>query len=204
VKAMKKMLGSAVLVLAMVGAGVPMRAQSVKDVLFMAAGAFQVKDDLFAGTAQFAKGASDVTEINLDPRMLGMLGKNTGKDLANKLEFIVVHSYEYDKPGMYKMEDVEAYRKRLMDGSWNCFIHTRDKDGSTDICQKTGADNETHELVIMTAEPKELAFIHLKGKMTIDDLRKFGGGMGGPGFSYSTGSSSSSTSSSSSSSSSSH
>jgi len=197
---MKKILGSAVFVLAMVGAGVPMQAQSVKDVLFMAAGAFQVKDDLFAGTEQFAKGASDVTEINLDPGMLGMLGKRTSKDLANKMQFVVVHSYEYDKPGMYKMEDVEAYRKRLMDGSWNCFIHTRDNDGSTDMCQRTSTDNETHELVIMTAEPRELTFIHLKGKMTIDDLRKFGGGLGdGSGFSFSTGSSSSSTSSSSSS-----
>jgi len=95
---------------------------------------------------------------------------------------------------MYKMEDVEAYRKKLTDGSWNCFIHSRDKDGSTDICQRTAADNETHEMVIMTAEPKELTFVHLKGKMTIDDLRKFSGGMGGVGFSLSNSSSSSSTS----------
>ena len=183
---MKRILGCAVLMMLMVGGGVVAQAQSAKDVLFMAAGAFQVKDDLFAGTEQFSKNASDVTEINLDPRMLGMLGKNTSKDLANKLEFIVVHSYEYDKPGMYKIEDVEAYRKRLMDGSWNCFIHTRDKDGTTDMCQRTSADNETHELVIMTAEPKELAFIHLKGKMTLDDLRKFGGGLGdGSNFNFS-------------------
>ena len=191
---MKKLLGSTVLMMVMAGVAMPVKAQSAKDVLFMAAGAFQVKDDLFAGTEQFAKGASDVTEINLDPKMMGMLGKNTGNDLAHKMEFIVVHSYSYDKPGMYKMEDVEAYRKKLTDGSWNCFIHSRDKDGSTDICQRTAADNETHEMVIMTAEPKELTFVHLKGKMTIDDLRKFSGGMGGVGFSLSNSSSSSSTS----------
>jgi hypothetical protein len=138
----------------------------------------QVKDDLFAGTEKFATGASDVTEVNLDPKMLGMLGKGTGADLARKMEFFVVHSYTYDKPGMYKMEDVEVYRKKLIDGNWNCFIHTRDKDGSTDICQRTAADNETHEMVIMTAEPTELTFVHLRGKMTIDDLRKMGGSMG--------------------------
>ena len=138
----------------------------------------QVKDDLFAGTEKFATGASDVTEVNLDPKMLGMLGKGTGADLARKMEFFVVHSYTYDKPGMYKMEDVEVYRKRLIDGNWNCFIHTRDKDGSTDICQRTAADNETHEMVIMTAEPTELTFVHMRGKMTVDDLRKMGGSMG--------------------------
>jgi hypothetical protein len=161
----------------MVGMSAPVKAQSgASFVLSMMGG--QVKDDLCAGTEQFAKNASDVTEVNLDPKMLGMLGKNTSNDLAHKMEFVVVHSYEYDKPGMYKMEDVEAYRKKLMDGSWNCFIHTRDKDGSTDICQRTSADNETHEMVIMTAEPKELTFVHLKGRMTVDDLRKYGGNMG--------------------------
>ena len=138
----------------------------------------QVKDDLFAGTEKFAQGASDVTEVNLDPKMLGMLGKNTSGNLARKMEFIVVHSYSYEKPGMYKPEDLEAYRKKLMDGSWVCFIHTRDKEGSTDICQKTAADNETHEMVIMTAEPKELTFVHLRGRMTIDDLRNMGGAIG--------------------------
>jgi hypothetical protein len=138
----------------------------------------QVKDDLFAGTEKFATGASDVTEVNLDPKMLGMLGKGTSADLARKMDFFVVHSYTYDKPGMYKSEDLEIFRKRLVDGNWNCFIHTRDKSGSTDICQRTGADNETHEMVIMTAEPTELTFVHLRGKMTLDDLRKMGGKMG--------------------------
>jgi len=196
----KTMRWSAVLVLAVLA--MPARAQSAKTVskMMVLAEAPQVKDDLFAGTDQFAKGASNVTEINIDPKMMGMLGKSTSADLAHKMEFIVVHSYSYDKPGMYKMEDVEAYRKKLTDGNWNCFIHSRDKDGSTDICQRTAADNETHELVIMTAEPKELTFVHLRGRMTIDDLRKMAGTSGSiGGTSWSTGSSSGSSSSSSSS-----
>jgi hypothetical protein len=177
----------------MVGMSAPLQAQSgAHFVLSMIGG--QVKDDLFAGTQQFEKGASGVTEVNLDPKMLGMLGPKTGNDLAGKMEFIVVHSYEYDKPGMYKMEDLEAYRKKLMDGSWNCFIHSRDKDGSTDICQRTSPDNVSHEMVIMTAEPKELTFVHLKGRMTVDDLRKYGNGLSGT-YSSGTGSSSGSGSS---------
>jgi hypothetical protein len=142
-------------------------------------GEAQVKDDLFAGTEKFEQGATDVTNVNLDGKMLGMVGKGKGGDIAHKLNFIVVHSYTYDKPGMYKMEDVAAYRKKLTDGSWNCFIHTRDKDGATDICSKTAADGETHEMVIMTAEPLELTFVHLSGKMSLDDLGKMGNNMGG-------------------------
>jgi hypothetical protein len=168
----------------------------------------QVKDDLFAGTEKFAQGASDVTEVNLDKNMLGMVSKSKSKNggtsttststststtssngthtsssfggLADKMDFIVVHSYTYDKPGMYKQEDVEVFRKKLSDGSWNCFVHTRDKDGSTDVCQRTMPDNETHELVVMTAEAKELTFVHLRGRMSLDDLGKMGGDVGAP------------------------
>jgi len=181
---MKKMMWSGVVVAALaIGVSLPAVAQMPELVQVGA----QVKDDLFAGTEKFSQGASGVTEVNLDPRMLGMLGNKTGNSLANRMEFMVVHSYEYEKPGMYKMEDLEAYRKKLMDGSWNCFIHARDKDESTDICQKTSADGVSHEMVIMTAAPKELTFVHLKGKMTLDDLRKVGGGLTGT---YSSGDSS--------------
>jgi hypothetical protein len=138
----------------------------------------QVKDDLFAGTEKFEKGATDVTNVNLDGKTLGMVGgdKDLG-DAAHKLKFIVVHSYKYDKPGMYRMEDVEEYRKKLTDGSWNCFVHTKDKDGTTDVCAKSGP-GDNHEMVVLTAEPLELTFVHLSGSMSFDELGKMGGSMG--------------------------
>lgn len=135
----------------------------------------QVKDDLLAGTEKFAQGASDVSDVDLDGHMLGMLGHKEGKkgDLAAKLDFIVVRSYTYDKPGMYRMEDVEAYSKKLTDGSWSCFVHVRERKSgeATDICARQAADHETNELVIITAEPKELTFVHLKGRMSLEDLK---------------------------------
>lgn len=138
----------------------------------------QVKDDLFAGTEKFAKGASDVSEINLDPGMMGMVGKGSDSGMAHKMKFMVIHSYTYDKPGMYSMDDVEVYRKKLTDGTWNCAIHVRDKDGTTDICTRQSSDHESSEMVILAAEPKELTFIHMSGKMSLDELGKMGGRMG--------------------------
>ena len=139
----------------------------------------QVKDDLFAGTEKFAQGATDVTDVNLDKNMLGMLNKHKDKDgkdgVAKKMEFIIVHSYTYDKPGMYKMEDVEIFRKKLQDGSWSCMIHTKDKDGTTDICTKSSDNGETSDLVVMTAEAKELTFVHLRGHgISLEDLAQTG------------------------------
>jgi hypothetical protein len=143
----------------------------------------QVKDELFAGTEKFAAGASDVTDVNLGPDMLGMVSGKHGGDMAHKLNFMVVRTYEYPRPGMYKMEDVEVYRQKLRAGNWNCFIHTHEsKSGeSTDICNRALPNNEGNEMVILTVEPQELTFIHMSGKGSLADLSKMGrmGGMGG-------------------------
>jgi hypothetical protein len=143
----------------------------------------QVKDDLFAGTEKFAKGASDVTDVNLGPDMLGMVSGKHGGDMAHKLNFMVVRTYEYPRPGMYSLADVDEYRQKLKTGNWNCFIHTHESESgeSTDICSRALPNGEGNEMVILTVEPKELTFIHMSGKGSLADLGKLGkmGGMGG-------------------------
>lgn len=119
-----------------------------------------VQDDLFAGTEKFAKGASEVNEVTMDPDTLGMVnGKDSHR--AHNMVLNVVRSYEYDKPGMYRMEDVEEFRKKLNTGDWHCSIHTRElKSGEgTDICNKRRSDGLVEQAII-TVEPKELTFIH--------------------------------------------
>ncbi|HEY4009780.1 MAG TPA: hypothetical protein VGM11_06490 [Acidobacteriaceae bacterium] len=118
------------------------------------------KDDLFAGTEIFEKGASDVTEITMDPDSLNMVGGPDGHKARNMI-LNVVRTYEYDKPGMYNMADVDRFRNKLNTGDWHCSIHTRDlKTGeSSDICQKRRTDG-MREQAIITVEPKELTFIH--------------------------------------------
>jgi len=139
-------------------------------------------DDLFAGSEKFAQGASESTELNLDPETMGMVGsKHKNGELAKKMRKMVIRSYTYDKPGMYKMEDIEVYRKKLEDGSWKCSVRVRDRNESTDICSRLGADHETREMVIITAEPKEVTFIQMSGQMSMDDLGKLGGTVGRAG-----------------------
>jgi hypothetical protein len=135
----------------------------------------QVKDSLFASTEKFEQGATDVTNINLDPSMLGMVGGDKS-GVAQKMQFVVVHSYRYPKPGMYKMEDVEPYRQKLRTGNWNCFVHvTESKTGkSTDICTQSAPNNHSNEMVIMNVEPMELTFIHMAGNASLADLEKLG------------------------------
>lgn len=119
-----------------------------------------VKDDLFSGTEIFAKNATNVTEITMDPDTLGMV-KGRDKDAARVTVLNVVRTYEYDKPGQYRIEDVETFRKKLMTGDWFCAVHTRDmKTGeSTDVCTKRRSD-DLKETAIITVAPQELTFIH--------------------------------------------
>jgi hypothetical protein len=132
----------------------------------------QAKDDLLAGTEKFAQGASSVTEVNLDSTTMGMLGDDHGPnaDKARKLNFMVVRSYSYDKPGMYRAEDVDLFRKKIEDGSWSCPIHVRGQKDSSDICSRTGADHETNEMIILTVRPQKITVIHMSGKMSLNDL----------------------------------
>jgi hypothetical protein len=168
-----------VLAMAMVAAPVARAQAAASGVEMQAAqttgGNAAEKDELFAGTERFAKGAKESSELNLDPKMMGMVpsGKNGG-DLARKMRFMVIRNYTYDKPGMYSMDDVEIYRRKLNDGSWNCSIRVREKDGSTDICSREIPGGGS-EMVIIAAEPKELSFIHISGSASLSEMMKMGG-----------------------------
>ena len=120
----------------------------------------ELKDDLFAGTEKFAKGASDVTEVTMDPNSLDMVNGTEGHK-AHRMVLNVVRTYTYDKPGMYNPADVEEYRRKLETGDWHCSVHVRDmKSGeATDVCSKRRAPDMI-ENAIITVEPKSLTFIH--------------------------------------------
>lgn len=129
----------------------------------------QVKDDLFAGTEQFNKNATDVTEINMGPDSLGMVGGRHYGESKNMV-LNIVRSYGYDKPGMYDLAAVEAFRNKLNTGEWRCTVHTRNnKTGeSTDVCSRARNDGMREEAII-TIEPKELTFIHTIRKANTGD-----------------------------------
>jgi hypothetical protein len=154
-----------------------------------AMGPLQQKDDLFAGADKFSQGAKATTEVNLDKNMLGLMGKfgddgddKSGSELAKKMDFVIVRSYEYAAPGQYNMADVEQFRKRLEDGGWSHVVKERSERESTDVCVRLGPNGEVSELVVISAEPTELTFVHLKGHMSAEDLMKmsdhYGAGQG--------------------------
>ena len=119
-----------------------------------------VKDDLFAGTEKFAKNAKEATEVNMTPDDLeDVRGAHAWRARGTVLN--VVHSYEFERPGMYSMAEVDEFRRKLDGPGWHCTVRTRDlkSGGSTDVCNKRRTDG-LRESAIITVEPKELTFIH--------------------------------------------
>lgn len=119
-----------------------------------------IKDDLFGGTQVFAKNATGINEITMDPDTLNLVDGRDGHR-AHNMVLNVVRTYTYDKPGMYDMAQVDAIRNKLNSGDWHCSVHMRDlKNGtSTDVCAKRRTDG-MKESAIITVEPKQLTFIH--------------------------------------------
>lgn len=143
-------------------------------------------DPLLDGTDRFAAGAKEVTEVNLDKNMLMMAsrfmgkGDEEGKELMRKMDFVYVRSYEYAKPGAYRMEDVAQFRGRLDESKWSHVVKARSEKESTDVWMKADSEGTLSELLVIAAEPTELTFVHLKGRMSMDELTKAGASYGVP------------------------
>jgi hypothetical protein len=177
---MKRLLKVVSALLLLVAISVPARASAVEEPL--------QKDDLFQGTDQFSKGAKSVTEVNLDKKLLAMIDRfstTTGTDekqlnLAKRMDFIYVRSYEFEKPGQYRPDDVEAFRRRLEGSDWSHMVKERSKDEQNDVWVRTDSEGQFTELVVISAEASELNFVHLKGHMSMKELTEAGAKYGVP------------------------
>jgi hypothetical protein len=140
----------------------------------------QSTDPLFAGVDQFSKNSTDTTDVNLDKDTLALAGMGKHDDgIAKKMDFVSVHTFQYPREGDYSMSEVAKIRKRLDSGDWKHIVHETSTTESTDVCVKTGDEGEWSEMVVISAEPKELTFVHLKGHLSLSDLSKYSGGKGG-------------------------
>ena len=134
----------------------------------------QVKDDLFDGLGleKLAAKAKESNEVTMDKDTLRMAGKQ--KKFAGKVDLVNVRNYEFEKDGEYNMADLETLQKRLEGGGWSHMVRNRTKTEINDICVKRDNEGQMTEMVIINAEPRELNLVHLRGHLTMDDLKKYG------------------------------
>ncbi len=134
----------------------------------------QAKDDLLEGLDRLGANAKEKNEVNLDKNMLGLVrGKKGGKyaDLADKMDFITVRNYEYEKKGQYQRSDLDALRQRLNSDGWSHVVRSEEGDETNDIVVKADTEGFVREMVILNAEPKEVSIVHIRGRFRMDDLQ---------------------------------
>ncbi len=144
----------------------------------------QVKDDLFEGLGleKLAVKAKESNEVSLDKNMLAMAasGKQGGKysQLAGKMELVNIRNYEFAQKGVYSLADLDVLRKKLDSNGWSHVVRNRDENEVNDICVRTNREGQITEILILNAEPQELNLVHLKGQLSMQDLKKFGVDLG--------------------------
>lgn len=139
---------------------------------------------------QLASRASNVSEVTLNKNMLNFASQFMNskqnddlqtKALIQKLNAVYVRDYEFDKPGAYSVEDLEAIRHRFLGPQWNPMVKVRSLKGgdNTDVYVKM-IDGQIHGMFVLDAEPTELSLVYISGTITPQELGSLGGNLGIP------------------------
>lgn len=137
---------------------------------------------------QLASRASNYTEVTLDRKMLEFakhfMNKEDdaeGKRIIEKLNGVYVRTYEFDKPGQYTPEELEAIRHQVLTSEWSPMVKSRSKNGAddSDIYMKL-VNGEVRGMFILDAEPRELNFVYIDGPIRPEDLGDISGTFGIP------------------------
>src|SRR5262245_27555430 len=105
-----------------------------------------------AALDSLASKAKESVDITLDSSMLkaasGLLGDPNKspddpkkKKLLENLKGMTLRSFEFDKEGQYRMEDLEPIRAQLKAPGWNRIINVQSKDEISEIYMRTEQGN---------------------------------------------------------------
>lgn len=128
------------------------------------------RDKVLAGTEGFARGAVRASVVDLNKEMLKQFndrskahspGVGVPPMMIPNPTYVQVRQYEYKRPGEYRMADVQKFIEQLDDHGWKPLVRETTDGRSSAICVRNNGEFE--EMVIVDAEPTQLAFIHMKG-----------------------------------------
>jgi hypothetical protein len=148
--------------------------------------AAQAGAQIIIGLDDLAAKAKESVNISLDASMLqaasGFLaGKNQdekSKKLMEGLKALHVRTFEFEKEGQYRQEDLEPIRAQLRSPGWSRIIEVKEPRESVEIYAKT-EQGKYVGFAIIAAEPDELAVIYVEGEVGLQDLGNLGRTFGG-------------------------
>jgi len=141
---------------------------------------FQIPDRI----EQLAPKARESVNITLDGPLLQLASQFMGaneqeiKQLVSNLKAVHVRSFEFDREGQFSDADVESVRVQLRTG-WSRIIDTREEGEHVEIYVKRDKE-QLGGVVILSAERRELAIVHIDGPINLKQLSLLGGHLGIP------------------------
>lgn len=138
---------------------------------------------------KLAARASESVDVTLDASMLATASKFLSSNdpdqaqvrkLVSKLKGIYVRSFEFDKEGMYSLQDVEQIRAQLKSPGWARIVSVKSSKGERSEVYLLKNGDQIGGLVVIDAEPKELTVVNIDGAINPEDLSKLGGNFGIP------------------------
>jgi Domain of unknown function (DUF4252) len=135
---------------------------------------------------KFAEKATSKTEINMDESMVksavGFLDdKKTAEGLAKKttegLKGFFLRAYEFDQPGVFKLEDLKPLLDQLKSPAWASFLRSKEDDEQTEIWMHR-TNGVADGILLIAAESNEITVINAIGVTSLEDLTKLGGELG--------------------------
>ncbi len=137
---------------------------------------------------KFASSAKGTTRIDMDESMLKsatsfLNGKKADEGTARKstegMKGFYLRSYEFDKKGTVKLDDLKPLHDQLKSPAWTVFLQSKEADEQTEIwMHKT--NGVADGMLLIAAEAEELTVINAIGVTNPADLAKIGGQLGSP------------------------
>jgi hypothetical protein len=142
---------------------------------------------------KLAARAKEAHKVSLDKEQLEKLKRmnlaDGGNDqdikkLMTGLGSIQVRNFEFEKAGEYADTDLDAVRAQIAKMP-NCtsIVDSKEKEEHSQIFLCGDEGGKGGGLAIISAEPKELSVVYIRGSVNFSDLGKLNGLMGIPGFS---------------------
>jgi Domain of unknown function (DUF4252) len=131
---------------------------------------------------KFFDKAKSKTEINMDESMVkaaaGFLDdKKAEEGLAKKttegLKGFFLRSYEFDQPGIFKLDDLKPLLDQLKSPAWTSFLRSKEDNEQTEIWMHR-TNGVADGMLLIAAESDEITVINAVGVTRLEDLSKLG------------------------------
>jgi len=142
---------------------------------------------------KLAQKASEVVDVTLDESLLrlasGFIPQNEPnavaiKGLVEGLKGVYVKVYEFDADNAYTQDDLNSIRSQLTGPGWSRIVGVRNKKGENVDVFLMGETGKIKGLVVLAAEPRELAVINIVGPISIENLKMLQGKFGIPNIDF--------------------